>query len=128
MATSSPTVAPGAARSRAAQRAAPIIVPRVDIYETPDRFVLLADMPGVAPDGLEVVAERDSLIVHGRVVPPDVVPEYGEFELGDYHRVFTLTEDLDTDDILATLHDGVLRIEIKKSQRVQPRKIPVRAE
>ena len=39
-----------------------------------------------------------------------------------------LTEDLDTDEIAATLRDGVLRLEIPKSPQVQPRKIPVRAE
>ena len=51
-----------------------------------------------------------------------------EFELADYHRRFILTEDLDAERITAVLRDGVLRVEIPKSPRVQPKKIPVRTE
>jgi HSP20 family molecular chaperone IbpA len=85
-------------------------------------------MPGVPPDGLEVVAEDDELIIRGRVDRPTTVPDYQEFELTDYYRTFTLTEDLDTEGITAALRDGVLRVEIPKSMRVQPKKIPVRTE
>ena len=79
------------------ERAARTVAPRVDIYETEKAFVLLADMPGVAPDGLDVVAERDELIIRGRVEPPATTPDYQEFELANYYRAFMLTEDLDTD-------------------------------
>ena len=81
-----------------------------------------------APNGLDVVAERDELIVRGRVEPRATTPDYQEFELANYYRVFMLTEDLDTDGISAALRDGVLRVEIPKSPRTQPKKIPVRAE
>jgi len=85
-------------------------------------------MPGVAPDGLEVIAERGDLVVRGRVEPPATTPDYQEFELANYYRAFTLTEDLDTAGITAVLRDGVLRVEIPKSPRLQPKKIPVRTE
>ena len=104
------------------------ITPRVDIYETDTMYVLLADMAGVTRDGLDVVAERDSLIVHGRVERSEGTPEYQEFELHDYHRAFALTDDLETDRMTAMFRDGVLRVEIPKSARVQPKQIPVRAE
>ena len=86
-------------------------------------------MPGVGPDGVEVVADSRTLTVRGRVSrsPTNAELEHREFELADYHRAFTLTEDLDTDRISGTLRDGVLRVEIPKSERVQPKKIPVRA-
>jgi len=74
------------------------------------------------------VTEGDELIIHGRVERPASPPDYQEFELGDYHRAFALTEDLDTGGISATLRDGVLRVEIPKSPGVQPKKIPVRTE
>src|SRR5882672_2133111 len=109
-----------------ADRAPRAIPPRVDIYETEKIFVLLADMPGVTADGLDVVAERDELVIRGRVERPATTPDYQEFELADYHRTFSLTEDLDTSGITATLRDGVLRVEIPKSPRLQPKKIPVR--
>jgi HSP20 family molecular chaperone IbpA len=110
------------------ERAARTISPRVDIYETDKAFVLLADMPGVGAAGLDVETEGDELIIHGRVERPASPPDYQEFELGDYHRAFALTEDLDTNGISATLRDGVLRVEIPKSPGVQPKKIPVRTE
>ena len=79
-------------------------------------------------EGLEVIAERNTLVIHGRVEPPATRPDYREFELGDYRRAFTLGEDLDTSGVTATLRDGVLRIEIPKSPDAQPKKIPVRTE
>lgn len=126
--TTSPTqttARPAQARPEIA-RAQRTVAPRVDIYETDQHYVMLADMPGVTPDGLEVVAERDSLIIRGRVERPQKEPDYREFELADYYRAFTLTEDLETDGVKATLRDGVLSVEIPKSPRIQPKKIPVR--
>jgi HSP20 family molecular chaperone IbpA len=104
------------------------MAPRVDIYETDTNYVVLADMPGVTPEGLEVIAERDSLILRGRVEQPSTTPDYQEFELVDYHRAFMLTEDLDTNGVTATLRDGVLTVDVPKSPQVQPKKIPVRTE
>ena len=126
MATTGTTRAP--ARREAVGQAVRSIVPRVDIYETDTQYVVLADMPGVTSDGLDVVAERDSLVIHGRVEQTAATADYQEFELADYHRAFTLTEDLETDGVTARLQDGVLRVEIPKSPRVQPKKIPVRTE
>jgi HSP20 family molecular chaperone IbpA len=104
------------------------VAPRVDIYETDTAYVLLADVPGVDPQGLDVIAERGELLIRGRTQPSATVPDYQEFELATYQRMFALTDDLDTDRIAATLRDGVLRLEIPKSPKVQPKKIPVRAE
>jgi HSP20 family molecular chaperone IbpA len=110
------------------ERTARTVAPLVDIYEAEKAFVLLADMPGVAPEGLDVVAERDTLIIRGRVDRSAATPDYQEFELANYHRAVLLTEDLDTAGINATLRDGVLRVEIPKSPHVEPKKIPVRTE
>jgi HSP20 family protein len=104
------------------------IAPPVDIFETDTAYVLLADMPGADPAELEVIAERGELLIRGRADSPSEVPDYQEFELGTYQRQFALTDDLDADRISATLREGVLRVEIQKSARVQPKKIPVRAE
>jgi HSP20 family molecular chaperone IbpA len=110
-------------------RVVPTVAPRVDIYETDTGYVLLADMPGVKADGVDVTAERDELIIRGRVDPrPSGTGEYQEFELGNYQRTFVLTEDLEMSTVSATLRDGVLRVEVPKSARVQPKKIPIRVE
>lgn len=128
MATLTRTSPRGGATRESPERAARAISPRVSIHETDTAYVLLADMPGVGADGLDVQAERDTLLVRGRVERPATPPDYQEFELADYQRAFTLTEDLDTDGITATLRDGVLRVEIPKSPQMQPRKIPVRTD
>jgi HSP20 family protein len=129
MATQTTTMTPPSTRRETAERpAARTLSPRVDIYETDKAYVLLADLPGVGPDGLDVVAERGELVIRGRVSHPATTPDYQEFELADYYRTFALTEDLDTSGITATLRDGVLRLEIPKSPRMQPKKIPVRTE
>jgi len=122
------TTPPEATRHETAERAARTVAPRVDIFEIEKAYVVLADMPGVPPAGLDVEAERDTLIIRGRVERPNTPPDYQEFELANYQRVFTLTEDLDTENIAATLRDGVLRVEIPKSPLTQPKKIPVRTE
>ena len=122
------TTAPAPTHRETPQRATRTVTPAVDIYETDTAFILLADMPGVGPGGLEVVAEREQLIVRGRVEGPTTEPDYQEFEQADYYRTFVLTEDLDVERIGAVLKDGVLRVDIPKSPRVVPKKIPVRAE
>jgi HSP20 family protein len=110
------------------ERTARTVSPRVDIYETDTAYVLLADMPGVKADGLDIEAERDTLVIQGHVTRPATMPDYQEFELADYYRAFTLTEDLDTAGIAASLRDGLLRVQIPKSPKVQPKKIPLRTE
>jgi HSP20 family protein len=128
MATPTTATVPASTSREAPERSTRTIAPRVDIYETDQTYVVLADMPGVGADGLEVTTERDTLTIRGRVDRPAEEPEYQEFELSDYRRTFALTEDLDVSGITATLKDGVLRIQIPKSQRLQPKKIPVRTE
>ena len=131
MATDTMTAAPPSTEHET-ERTVRTVSPRADIFETDTAFVILADMPGVDPDGVELVADKDTLVVRGRVNRAsknvqDRQVEHREFEFADYQRTFTLTEDLDSDGITGTLLDGVLRVEVPKSPRVQPKKIPVRA-
>jgi HSP20 family protein len=126
--TTSTTATPATTERQAPERVTRTVTPPVDIYETDKAFIVLADMPGVGPEGLDVTAEADTLTIRGRAEPPSEEPDYQEFELGEYRRTFALTEDLDVSAVTAALKDGVLRLEIPKSPRLQPKKIPVRAE
>lgn len=128
MGAESREVAPTDRQVRSRTTGSRVSSPRCDIVETDKSYLLFADMPGVLTEGLEVVAERGDLIIRGRVEPRGGQETYQEFELTDYFRAFRLTEDLEAEGIVATLRDGVLRVEIPKSARVQPRKITVRAE
>jgi HSP20 family molecular chaperone IbpA len=120
--------APSATTRESTERTVTTLIPAVDIFETESQFVLLADMPGVAADGVEVLTARDTLIVRGRAERRMSDPDYEEFGLGEYRRTFLITEDLDAESVSAKLIDGVLRVEIQKSDRLKPRKIPVHAE
>src|SRR5438128_11911346 len=115
MATSMMTQTQPSVRREMQEGRARTIVPRVDIYENDKAYVILADMPDVSTGGLDVTCERDELIIRGLVDRPGRAPDYQEFELANYYRVFSLTEDLDSTGIDARLRDGVLRLEIPKS-------------
>ena len=104
------------------------VPPRIDVYETDASFVVVADMPGVRPGGLDVVAERDVLTIRGRVARPERAPEHQEYELADYFQTLALTEDLDANGVSANLKDGVLRVTVPKSPTIQPKKIHVRVD
>lgn len=113
-----------------ATRARPLFRPRADIYETEDNVILLAEMPGVGPDDIEVTLERGVLTIRGRT--PEAAHEgyrqiYAEYGEGDYERVFTLSEDIDRDRIKAKQKDGVLVLELPKAPAARARKIKVKA-
>ena len=105
------------------------VAPPVDVRETPKGYALVADLPGVRPDGLDVHVERNRLTIHARVTPPPQgsVPQHREFVLRDYHRAFTLADEIDTQNIQAVLKDGVLRLDLPKAPHAQVRKIQVDA-
>jgi HSP20 family protein len=104
--------------------------PVTDIYETDEGVVLLMEMPGVAPEGVDLTLERRVLTVRGR--GPDQRHEgyrriHAEYEVGDYERVFTLSEDIDQQGIQATQKDGVLMLALPKAGPAKARKIEVKA-
>jgi len=102
--------------------------PAVDIYETPDELVVVADMPGVGADGVEVEVERNELTIEGRVRPKDyegVKPLHVEYGIGGFYRRFALGDTVDRDQIKAEMRDGVLTLRLPKAQHARVRKIPV---
>ncbi|MFN8543147.1 MAG: Hsp20/alpha crystallin family protein [Candidatus Binatia bacterium] len=101
------------------------VVPPVDVYEDDKGFVLVADMPGVRPDGLEIHIDRERLTVHGRVPTQTSALRHREFILRDYYRSFAVADVIDTEHINATLKDGILRVELPKAARAQTRRIPI---
>ena len=105
-------------------------VPRVDIYENKDSLFLLADMPGVDEKTVDIELEKNVLTITGRVENgqvKDAAMIYSEYEIGDYERVFTLSDQIDRDKIVATVKNGVLRLELPKAEEVKPKKIAIKA-
>jgi len=100
--------------------------PPVDIYETPEALHLVADMPGVANDGLEIDLQAGVLTLLGRCAPVDEGPvSYREFRPANWYRRFTLSEAIDQERIAANLSNGVLTMELPKVEKAKPRKIKV---
>jgi HSP20 family protein len=105
------------------------IQPPVDIYETPDGLVLLADMPGVAPSDLTIRLEDNILTIQGKAKHAiDKEPIYREFELVKFFRQFELSDQVDQEKIAARLNHGVLMLELPRAEKAKPRQIPVRVE
>ncbi|HYP91229.1 MAG TPA: Hsp20 family protein, partial [Polyangiaceae bacterium] len=91
----------------------------VDIYEGADELLLLADLPGVEPDGLTVNYEAPELRIEGR---------RGSGEAASvYSRTFRVSEQIDPNGISAELAAGVLKLRLPKAAHTKPRKIEVRA-
>lgn len=104
--------------------------PAVDILETPEELVVLADMPGVSPDSLDVNLEGDQLTIEGRVKPGDyegLKPIHVEYGVGGFWRRFTLGEAIDRDGIKAAIKHGVLALRLPKAERARARRISVSA-
>lgn len=104
--------------------------PAVDIFEKGETTVIIADMPGVAPDDVDVTLERQVLTLRGTVKP--YAPEgyrrlSSEYREGGYLRVFTLSDEIDQAKINAEFTNGVLRLELPRAAEAKPKKISVKA-
>lgn len=104
--------------------------PRVDIREDEQRFVILADIPGVDPAQIEVSMEKGILTIKGeRQASIEQGGKYTRVERarGVFHRRFTLPDSADAEGITATGKFGVLEIVIPKKPLATPRRITINA-
>jgi HSP20 family protein len=105
----------GAERTRERQA----FVPRADIYETDEAITVVADMPGVAPESVDITLEKNVLTINGYVdfeQPEGYALAYAEYRVGDFTRSFSLSNQIDQENIEANLKDGVLRLHMPKVQ------------
>jgi HSP20 family protein len=104
-------------------------VPRVDIKEEADRFVILADLPGVEPAQVEVLMDKGILSIKGerRGETGEQNDRFSRIErrYGSFHRRFALPDTADADGISAQGRHGVLEISIPKKPESTPRRIQV---
>ena len=114
---SAPNTAPQETRS---------LLPRVDVMEDAAGITILADVPGVSKENLELRLEGDALVIEGAMAPfaPGTLePVYAEVNLSRYRRSFTLSRELDGSRTAASLKDGVLTLQIPKQAEAKPRRI-----
>lgn len=105
----------------------PMFSPNVDILENADELTLVADVPGVSPDSIDIQYEQGELTIRGRVAPRGEQCSFllNEYNVGDFYRVFQLGDGVDNAKISAEVSAGVLTIHLPKVERVKPRKIAV---
>ena len=116
-------------RAEASERM--LFKPPIDIYESEGGLVLLADLPGVAVDTLELQVQDNKLTLFGRVKKPvgeDAELRHCEYHEGDFLRSFILSDEVDYDRITATLNNGVLKVVLPKTQKTEPRRIQVQTD
>jgi len=103
--------------------------PPVDIYETENELVLHADMPGVNAQNLDIRFEDGELTILGKVAdrqPEDQKYLLHEYGVGDFYRVFAISEAVDVSRIAAECSNGVLTLHLPKTEAVKPRRIAVK--
>lgn len=107
------------------------VVPKVDIFETGDEYLLQADMPGVGKDGIQISLDSNELTIVGhRVTGRDKTATsfnylHRESAPVNFRRVFVLDPRIDTNRITAEMDQGVLTVHLPKAEEVKPRLIPV---
>ena len=106
-------------------------IPRVDVREETERFVVAADLPGVEGKDIEVTADEGVLTIRGQRGAEKQAAGEGyervERASGSFLRRFTLPESADAEAIKATHVNGVLELSIPKRPQAQPRRIEVQA-
>jgi HSP20 family protein len=105
------------------------IVPRYDVQETADAFVVTAAIPGVDRSALETHVDGENLIVHARRAwnpPTDWTPVYREIPQADYRLVLEVDHRVNRDGIRAELNQGILTLTLPKSEAVKPRRIEIK--
>lgn len=106
-----------------------VFTPLVDIFETEKTITLLADLPGVKTDRLNIDLRDNVITIIGDISPAEGKDEEDlvvEYETGRYYRQFTLSEVIDQNKIDAKLTDGVLRLTLPKVEKATPRKIAIK--
>jgi HSP20 family molecular chaperone IbpA len=106
-----------------------VYVPKADIIETGDAIVLFADMPGADEKSVDVTLEKNVLTITGKVKSSERAGRsmfYAEYDVGDFERAFTISDEVDRERIEATVKNGVLKLTLRKAPQAEVRRIAVR--
>lgn len=103
--------------------------PRVDVFENEAEYLVVADVPGVTKDALDVRFEDGELRLEARRsgAPSTGQSLADEYRIADYRRAFAMPEGVDAEKIEAELAHGVLKVHLPKSASKRPRRIDIRA-
>jgi len=107
----------------------PVVPPACDVYENADEVLVVADLPGVTPDSLNVHLDKHVLSISAqrKAVPQEGKAIEVEYRDCEFRRDFAVPGGIDADRISAELKSGVLWLHLPKSETLKPRTIAVRA-
>ena len=103
--------------------------PKVDIWESANNFNIVAEMPGVDKNGVNIKIEERILTIIGRVQPVNFEGynlALSEYKTGNFERAFQISDDINEDKIQATMANGVLTLVIPKKEAAKPKQIQVK--
>ncbi len=104
--------------------------PVVDVEETAEELRLVVDLPGSKAEEIDINFEQGVLTIHAKVEqrqPEGTSYLLREYGIGEFHRVFEVSEAVDAERISAEYSDGVLVLHLPKAEKARVRKIEVRA-
>lgn len=104
------------------------VIPSSDIYENPDEYILVANMPGVARNQIQIKVIDESLVVFGKINYDEVISRdyiLNENEIGNYFRKFRISDSIDVSKISAKYDNGQLIVNLPKKESVKPRTIEI---
>jgi len=104
--------------------------PRVDVRETQQELLIVADLPGATAESIDVQCENGVLTVTAKVEPRQTVARgwlLREYGVGDFQRSFQLDERIDTGRITGEYAQGVLTLRLPKSEAARPRKVLIKS-
>jgi len=105
------------------------VVPRYEVQETADAFIVTAFVPGVDRSALETQVDGESLTVFARrtwTPPAEWTAVYRETPVADYRLVLELDRRINRDAVRAELNQGVLTLTLPKAEAVKPRRIEIK--
>ena len=104
------------------------VSPASDIYENANEYILIANMPGVTRNDIQVKVVDDSLIIFGRINYNEALSRnyiLNENEIGNYFRKFRISDTIETAKINAKYDNGQLIVNLPKKENVKPRTIDI---
>ncbi len=106
------------------------VTPPADIYETDSELVLVADLPGVGPEQLNIQVDKGVLTLEAtpavEMPGDDYAKTYVGFWPGTFFRAFALSDEIDRENIAAEVSNGVVTIHLPKAPSARSRKIEIK--
>jgi len=102
----------------------------LDVYTTPEEIVVVASLPGLTPDEVDIAIEGDSLTIRGELRPPleNVEYPFQERGYGAVSRTLTLNVPVEADKAEAVFENGVLTLTLPKAEETKPKVIKVKSK